>query len=265
MLELYRPKVEDLWFREKILGDEETMSFNKPWGGTIPFPESAWKQWHDTWTLCDDGKRFYRYLKDPDSEEFVGEIFYCFDDDRWIWLASILIAAGHRGKGYGRQALKILCELAAETGIEILYDDAALEDPSIPLFTENGFREEYRTDDIVLLKKDLRKNQMTITEEYDDLMDYNNLPERFRAGDFGIFEDEEAILREFVDNFYETARRNGYVDLWDFTELMAFIDICRDADTDTVQNILVKAFIESAKIQNALLKRQFPDREEIIQ
>ena len=38
MLELYKPLVDDLWFKEKMMGDEQTMSYNHAYGGTIPFP-----------------------------------------------------------------------------------------------------------------------------------------------------------------------------------------------------------------------------------
>ena len=41
--------MEDLWFRKKFMSDEETMSYNHAWGGTIPFPESEWQDWYDTW------------------------------------------------------------------------------------------------------------------------------------------------------------------------------------------------------------------------
>ena len=156
MLELHKPEVKDLWFREKFMSDEETMSYNDAWGGTIPFPESEWQAWHKDWVLCDDGKRFYRYLKDSDSGDFVGEIAYHFDADRLIWLADVIIASEYRGRGYGKQGLKLLCELAAEKGIEILYDTIAIDNPAISLFKENGFIEEYRTDDMIFLKKDLR-------------------------------------------------------------------------------------------------------------
>ena len=261
MIELYKPNVEDLWFREKFLSDEETMSFNTDWGGTIPFPESEWQDWYDRWILCEDGKRFYRYLRDADSGEFVGEIAYHFDDERLLWLANIIIASEYRGKGYGKQGLKILCELAAERGLGTLYDDIAIDNPAIPLLIGSGFVEEYRTDDVVMLKKNLKKNKMVITEDYDSLMHYNELPERFRAGSFYLFEDEDATLREFINNFYEAAEGNGYIDLWDFTELMAFLDILRPADTDPVQNILTEAFMRSAQIQNALIKgMNFPDK-----
>ena len=55
MLELYKPEIKDLWFREKFMSDEETMSYNRVWGGTIPFPETEWQTWYDKWILRDDG------------------------------------------------------------------------------------------------------------------------------------------------------------------------------------------------------------------
>lgn len=32
MLKLYIPKLEDLWFREQLMSDKETMSYNEAWG-----------------------------------------------------------------------------------------------------------------------------------------------------------------------------------------------------------------------------------------
>ena len=38
-----KPKLKELWFRQKFMSDEDTMSYNHVWGGTIPFPESDWE------------------------------------------------------------------------------------------------------------------------------------------------------------------------------------------------------------------------------
>ena len=93
---------------------------------------------------------------------------------------------------------------------------------------------------------------MIVTEDYIRLMTYYELPERFRAGDFGLLEEEVAILREFVDNFYESVENNGCVTLEDFTEFMGFLYVLMDADSQEVQRILTGAFARSAKIQNGL-------------
>ena len=156
MIELYTPSPEDLWFRQRFLGDEETMSYNHAWGGTIPFPEEEWGPWYDHWVAHPEGKRFYRYLLDKDSNAFVGEIAFHFDPVRGLWLADVIVAAEYRGRGYGRQGLELLCRAAADEGIETLYDDIAIDNPGIALFLKAGFTEEYRTDEIIMLKKELK-------------------------------------------------------------------------------------------------------------
>ncbi len=96
---------------------------------------------------------------------------------------------------------------------------------------------------------------MIISEEYENLMFYSELPERFRAGDFGLFEEELATLRGFVDSFYASVEENGCVALEDFTEFMDFLAVVRDADSDAVQNIIMEAFMKSAEIRNRLSKK----------
>ncbi|MBR4232773.1 MAG: hypothetical protein IKR95_06155 [Oscillospiraceae bacterium] len=96
---------------------------------------------------------------------------------------------------------------------------------------------------------------MIISEEYKRLMLYNELPERFRAGDFGLLEDEIATLKGFVDSFYASVKNNSCVTLEDFTELMDFLAVIRDADSDAVQNIIAEVFMKSAEIRNQLPKQ----------
>ena len=156
MLELYTPEFRDLWFRQSFLNDEETMSYNHAWGGTIPFPESAWSDWYDRWVARPEGRRFYRYLLDKDAGEFVGETAFHFDPERGLWLADVIVVAGRRGRGYGTEALELLCRAAAARGIEVLHDDIAVDNPGISLFLKAGFTEEYRTSEIIMLKKELK-------------------------------------------------------------------------------------------------------------
>lgn len=157
MLRLVVPSLEDLWFREKLINDEKTMEYNKKWGGTIPFPKNKWKTWYDYWVRNPDSKRFYRYILDEDNIDniFVGETAYHFDENRQIYIADVIVMAKYRGKGYGSKALNLLCECAKQNGIEFLFDDIAIDNPAISLFLKNGFHEEYRTDDYIMLKKPL--------------------------------------------------------------------------------------------------------------
>ena len=96
---------------------------------------------------------------------------------------------------------------------------------------------------------------MIISEEYKKLMFYAELPERFRAGDFGLLEDEMATLRGFVDSFYASVEDNGCVTLEDFTEFMDFLFVIWDADSDAVRNIITEVFMKSAQIRNRLSKQ----------
>ena len=63
MITIYMPALQDLWFRQQFMADEATMSYNTAWGGTIPFPETEWERWYESWLIHHENKRFYRYLK----------------------------------------------------------------------------------------------------------------------------------------------------------------------------------------------------------
>ncbi len=153
MTELYKPELADLWFRQKFMADEDTMSYNHTWGGTIPFPESSWAGWYDHWLVHHENRRFYRYLKDPETGAFVGETAYHYDEERKIFLADVIVAFPYRGRGYGREGLRLLCETAGSKGVDVLRDDIAIDNPAIRLFLKAGFTEEYRTNEIIMLKK----------------------------------------------------------------------------------------------------------------
>ncbi len=95
MLTLYEPKYEDLWFRQMMLADEDTMSYNHAWGGTIPWPEDKWSGWYDYWITCHEGKRYYRYLKNKDGQ-YVGEISYHYDAEIQHEIANVIIYSKYK-------------------------------------------------------------------------------------------------------------------------------------------------------------------------
>lgn len=155
MIIIYKPELKDLWFREKLMGDVNTMSYNRAWGGTIPFPKEKWERWYLTW-LCDsEFNHFYRYLYDTDSNNYVGEIAYHYDVKNQSHICNVIILAEYRNKGFGTKGIQLLCNTAKENGIKVLYDDIAADNPSYKLFLKNGFIIDYRNDDIVMVKKDL--------------------------------------------------------------------------------------------------------------
>ena len=153
MLCLYKPTLDELWFRQELLSDPDTMSYNNAWGGVISFPKNEWQDWYDYWFAEKGDKRFYRYLLNTDTNQFVGEAAYHFDDSRSIYICDIIVHDKYRGNGYGTEGLLLLCEATKENGIDILYDDIAADNPSVQLFLNNGFTVDFQTEDVVMVKR----------------------------------------------------------------------------------------------------------------
>ena len=152
MLKVVKPELEDLWFRESMMADIETMSYNDAWGGTIPFPKEDWEEWYTLWVRNSGQERYYRYLKDDANKVFVGEISYYLDKLRNIYLCDVIIKAEFRKQGFGTQGIQLLCEAAKANGVEVLYDDIAADNPSAHLFLKNGFSIEFQNDEILMVK-----------------------------------------------------------------------------------------------------------------
>ena len=152
---LYKPEYRDLWFRRSLLEDPETMSYNRAWGGTILFPEERWDSWYGKWVRDPGTERFYRYIV-TDSGCFVGEAAYHMQPESGLYLADLIVGAQFRNRGYGGNALELLCSAAKENGLNALYDDIAAENPAVSLFLRHGFSEAYRTDTVIMLKRELQ-------------------------------------------------------------------------------------------------------------
>lgn len=153
MIRCHQPTLDELWFRESLMADPETMSYNNAWGGTIPFPREKWESWYQYWIGNPEGKRFYRYLQDEETGEFVGEIAWHLDEKRNIHICDVIILARYRNRGYGSEGIRLLCEAAKRSGIAILYDDIAANNPSWKLFLKNGFEISSRDDEVVMVRK----------------------------------------------------------------------------------------------------------------
>ena len=61
MLICVKPRMDELSYRQKWLSDENTMAYNKKWGGMISFPKEKWQVWYERWVVNPDQK-FYAYL-----------------------------------------------------------------------------------------------------------------------------------------------------------------------------------------------------------
>lgn len=113
-LQLYVPRLDELWFYQKMLSDPETMSYNAPWfppDGCIPFPASDWAEWHGRW-VGQTPTRFFAYLRRESDGAFVGDVHDYYNAAHGWWDMGILIHAPERGKGYGNQGLSLLVDHA---------------------------------------------------------------------------------------------------------------------------------------------------------
>ena len=153
MLTLYKPYLEELSFRQELLADEATMSYNHSYGGCIDFPQEKWEKWYEKWLRSNTNQYFYCYLYSEELKNFVGECAYRFDVEDSRWYCDIIIHAKHRGKGFGTDGLRLLCEAAKAHGLTELHDSIALDNPSIKLFLKNGFEEISRDEEAILVKK----------------------------------------------------------------------------------------------------------------
>ena len=104
---------------------------------------------------------FYRYIATGKSRSYVGEAAYHYDENLQLYLADVIISAKCRRQGYGCAGLELLCDAAREAEIPELYDNIAIDNPGINLFLQCGFHEEYRTEEIIMLKKSLEKRLRT--------------------------------------------------------------------------------------------------------
>ena len=147
-LTYYIPKVNDLSFRQELLADELTMSYNKKWGGTINFPKDKWESWYNR--FLKNPNNFYAYICINDT--YVGEISYHKEDD--IYLCDVIIMAKYRNNGYGSKAINLLCDIAKENNIKVIYDHIAVDNPSINMFLKAGFEVVETTIDYVAVRKE---------------------------------------------------------------------------------------------------------------
>ena len=144
-ISLHVPEYSELWYRQKLLADPNTMSYNKGDGsenGCIDFPEEKWQSWYNCW-MAGTSDRFYAYIV-LDSE-FIGEVnlykssgkgFYedCYD-------MGIVIESRYRGNGYAAKALDLLLETAfKELGAASVHNEfESCRDAALRLHLNAGF------------------------------------------------------------------------------------------------------------------------------
>ena len=146
-ISLYIPKLEDFWYEEKVESDPESMSYNAGYDvsyygyhydtGCIDFPKERWQFVLDRRIR---ENRYFAYIKDNDINEYVGYVNYQYNSDENRYECGILIESIYRGKGYSKDALKLLCDVAKENGIKEMYDNFEIDrGNTLAIFKKVGF------------------------------------------------------------------------------------------------------------------------------
>ena len=151
-LELYVPQLEELWFYQKMMSDQDTMSYNANWDvdyagyhrdtGCIDFPESEWAAWYDYYT-GNEPKQFYAYIKRCSDGEWIGDVNFHYTPEKDWWDMGIVIYAPYRGNGYSVPALRLMLEHAfKDCGISRLHNDFEISRPAgLNTHLAAGFRD----------------------------------------------------------------------------------------------------------------------------
>ena len=113
-LRLYIPQEQDGWFYVKMMSDPATMAYNAPWfppDGCIPAPEREWEDLLSSW-IGRSPERFYAFLQRCSDGAFVGDVNYHYTPGTGRYDMGIVIFAPERGKGYGKEGLRLLLDRA---------------------------------------------------------------------------------------------------------------------------------------------------------
>ncbi|MBQ3901732.1 MAG: GNAT family N-acetyltransferase [Clostridia bacterium] len=160
-LYLHVPSFGELDYRAKIMSDPETMAYNRGYDldfegyhkdtGCIDFPESERREWYEYY-IGREPERFYAYIVRREDGAFIGEVNLHKSCDEYYDMG-IVIEAKYRGRGYAKEALRLLLRHAFETmGVKAVHNDFEDErDPALKVHLDCGFREVRREGGLIHL------------------------------------------------------------------------------------------------------------------
>ncbi|EQK47435.1 acetyltransferase family protein [[Clostridium] bifermentans ATCC 19299] len=165
---LHVPSFEELKYRQLILSQEDTMSYNKGYNlvienynketGCIDFSRKYWSEWYSKW-ISERADRYYAYIANNKTGEFVGDVCFYYDPQNDLHLIGIVIESKHRSKGYCSKGLLKLAETAFnDFNVKVLRNVIPLDRKSaISGHKSAGFREISIDDNLITL--DLIKSE----------------------------------------------------------------------------------------------------------
>lgn len=132
-LSLTVPALSELGYRQALLSQPDTMSYNRGYQldfpgydsatGCIAFPKEQWADWYARW-VGREPERYYAYLCRKADGVFVGEADLYHNPQKGWYEMGVVLEARHRGAGYGREALALLMRQAFEKmGAQAVHND----------------------------------------------------------------------------------------------------------------------------------------------
>jgi RimJ/RimL family protein N-acetyltransferase len=146
---LKKPTYKELKYTKELWEDEETMAFNKRFGGIVLFPVSKWQAFHDTY-LTENPNYIYFHIYNLDSV-MVGEVSARYDEDEHGYLLNIKVFAKYRGNHHGYDALYVFIEyLFDDIGATQILDNIASENVGARQLLERiGFDQDRMDNDVI--------------------------------------------------------------------------------------------------------------------
>ena len=175
-LYLHIPAYEELWYRQKIMQDPDTMSYNKGYDlkfndydketGCIAFPPNKWTDWYTSF-IGQEPHRFYAYIVRESDGEFIGEVNVHRNADAGWYEMGIVLEAKYRGKGYAAAALRLLLQYAFEKmGAEAVHNEFEEErSAAVQTHLSAGFiryRQENRIIELLITKEEYFRQKTSI-------------------------------------------------------------------------------------------------------
>ena len=120
-LRLHTPAFDELWYRQRMMSDPATMSYNAGYEldipgyhsdtGCIDFPTERWQGWYDRF-IGKEPERFYAYIVRESDGTFLGEAVLRQEGAPGRYEMGVVIEACHRGNGCSAEAMALLLDVA---------------------------------------------------------------------------------------------------------------------------------------------------------
>ncbi|NLD79027.1 MAG: GNAT family N-acetyltransferase [Mollicutes bacterium] len=169
---LKEPTLEEYWYEQQVLSDPLAMEYNAGWDvsydgyhydtGCIDFPKEKWNR---DFEKRKELNRYFAYIVRKEDDKFIGYVNFHFNEKENKYECGVLVEPCHRGYGYGKEALKQLCNVAFNSyNVDSLYDNFEENRNSSEIFTDLGFKK-IREYNVKRFNKDIKIIEICLKKE----------------------------------------------------------------------------------------------------